>query len=88
MNGTDTTTFLKQEPNSSIWGVSVRAWIAVILVATVSVNQLTVVVGIVVHAILSKDLSQVRSFSVIGEPLYSMSIAALGFYFGQKALIK
>lgn len=85
---TDTATFMKQEPDSSIKGVSVRAWIAILLVSTVCANQLMVVLGIIIHAIMVKDLSQVRSFSVIGEPLYSMGIAALGFYFGQKTTMK
>ena len=48
----------------SVWSVSVRGWLALMLVATVC-------------ALSGGDV-------VIREPLYSMAIMVLGFYFGQK----
>lgn len=67
-----------------MFGISVRAWLAIILVATVCFTHLLVVVGTLWDAIVQKDLDRVGSLTTIGEPLYSMSVAALGFYFGQK----
>ena len=78
MNGDD------QEPQgngtegSSFAGVSVRAWLALIVVSTVCIQQLSVAINNII-----------RGESVmIEEPLYSLSVAALAFYFGRKSDIK
>ena len=68
---------------SRIFNITVRGWLAIILVATVCLSHLTVVISSVVIAISTGNLSTLTNFSV-GEPLYSMSVAALGFYFGQQ----
>ena len=60
--------------DSRIFGVSVRAHLAIMLIGTVCVSH----VFDCVIAYLNK--TQI----VIGEPLYSLVVAALGFYFGQK----
>lgn len=70
--------------DSTVFGISVRAWIAIILVLTICASYLIVVSGVVFDAVRTKDWSKVGTFANVGEPLYSMSVAALGFYFGQK----
>jgi len=70
------------QADSSIGGVSVRAWLAVFLVFTVCFNHLSVTVGVLIDAISKGDWAKVGTFSTVGEPLYSMAVAALGFYFG------
>ena len=72
------------QADSAVGGVSVRAWLAVFLVFTVCFNHLSVTVGVLIDSVLNKDFSKVGTFSTVGEPLYSMAVAALGFYFGQK----
>lgn len=54
--------------DSRLWGVSMRAWMALLIVVTVCAMSMA---GIPVV-----------------EPLYSMSLLALGFYFGQKTQTK
>lgn len=71
--------------DSSIFGVSVRAWLAATLVATVCGTQLAAVIAVLFDAVNTKDWSKVGTFLNVGEPLYSMSVAALAFYFGQKS---
>ena len=70
--------------DSSVLGVSVRAWLAVALVITVCLSHLAVSCAVLVDAVIRGDWGKVGTYSTVGEPLYSMSIAALGFYFGQK----
>lgn len=81
---TKTTNGITVAHDSAVFGVSVRAWIAIILVLTICVSYLAVVIGVVFDAVKTKDWSRVGTFANVGEPLYSMSVAALGFYFGQK----
>jgi len=71
-------------PDSTIGGVSIRAWLATILVLTVCANHLFITVATLIEAVIHRDFAKVGTFTTVGEPLYSMSIAALGFYFGQK----
>lgn len=81
------TTLIQKDSNgkdSTFFGVSVRAWLALMLVSSIVTTHIAVTVGVVVDAILTKDWSRVGTFANVGEPLYSMSIAALAFYFGQK----
>ncbi len=61
---------------SAILKVSVRAWLAIMLIAAVVVTQIAVIaVGIITK---NPDLMK------IGEPLYTMSGMALAYYFGQQ----
>jgi len=62
-------TDLPEEPisptgESKLFGVSIRGWIAVVLIQTVCVMSVLKI--------------------AIVEPLYSMALLAIGFYFGQK----
>lgn len=72
----DTEAITKQQnPDSVIGGVSIRAWLAVMLVGTVCLMALfTQVAG----AVMAGDL-----VFEIKEPLYSLSIGAVAYYFGQ-----
>lgn len=64
--------------DSSICGVSVRAWIAVMLTATVcAMNIISLYPAIFGPAAQAFKLT-------IEEPLYSGWLLSLGFYFGQK----
>lgn len=65
MNG-ETEIIKKEESTNGVshfFGVSIRGWLALILIVTVCAM-----------AILAREVK---------EPLYSLSIGALGFYFGQ-----
>lgn len=70
--------------DSTFLGISVRAWIALALVLTVCTSHLSVAAAVLIDAVKTGDWSKVGTYTNIGEPLYSMSVAALGFYFGQK----
>ena len=64
----------EKKDQSAIFGVSVRAWLSLIIVGTVCAQQLSVAISNVM-----------RGDSVmIEEPLYGMVMMTLGFYFGQK----
>ena len=71
--------------DSSLFGVSVRAWLAASLVGTVCFTQGAAVIAVLWDAMQTKDWSKVGTFLNVGEPLYSMAVAALAFYFGQKS---
>ena len=62
------------EPGSMLWGVSMRAWLSVMIIGTVCAQC------------LSETLIALRNGTscMVEEPLYSMAVMALGFYFGQK----
>jgi hypothetical protein len=87
-NELDTATIVKEgketATQSSIMGVSVRAWLAVILVITVCYNHAAVATATIWSAVMTNNFQLVGSLTTIGEPLYSMSVAALGFYFGNQ----
>lgn len=71
--------------DSIVLGVSVRAWVVIILVFTMSINHLMVGVGVMIDAIwYTKDWSRVGTYTQISEPLYGAILLSLGFYFGQK----
>lgn len=72
------------QEDSSIFKVSIRAWIAVMLVSTVCFNYLIVVVAVLVESLITHDFTKVGTYTTITEPLYSLSTLATGFYFGQK----
>lgn len=83
----DVTTFTSKsgpqipKTDSQVFGVSVRAWLAIWLVGTVCFSQVIEVVGRVYFSIVSISVDPITQI-VVNEPLYSMSIAALSFYFG------
>lgn len=64
-NGNDT---------STLFGVSIRGWIAVVIVVTVCV----------ISAASAWASIRAGAEVIVGEPLYSMAAMSLGFYFGQK----
>ena len=81
----ETETFSKIDDSSSnISGVSVRAWVTLGLVVGVVANQMLVTVATLVFAIMKQDFNLVGSLTTIGEPFYTLSSIAVGFYFGQK----
>ena len=86
MSDSDTTVITKDKEDkfSNIFGVSVRAWIALVFVTGVVGNQLIVTVASVAHAMKTSDLSLLGTMSTIGEPFATLSGIAIGFYFGQK----
>jgi hypothetical protein len=59
---------------SVLGGISVRAWLALIIVLTVCIMSLVSAIAVVRRG---EEIT-------ISEPLYSMAVLALGFYFGQK----
>ena len=79
----DTTILTKPNGDSKFFGVSVRAWVVMILVCCIAGTHFAVTVGVVIDAILSKNWDRVGTFANVGEPLYSLSIAAVAFYFGK-----
>lgn len=74
----------QKDSNSNILGVSVRAWVTLALVLGVVLNQGAVTVATMWHALVTKDFSLVGTLTTIGEPFYTLSSIAVGFYFGQK----
>lgn len=70
--------------DSRFFGTSIRGWLVTILVITVCFSHVLVVIGALYDALISKNYDRIGALTTIGEPLYSMSVAALGFYFGQK----
>lgn len=56
--------------------VSVRAWLALVLISTVCLHS----VAAIALAIILKDPGQLK----VTEPLYTMSGMALAYYFGQQ----
>lgn len=70
--------------DSKVFGVSIRAWLALMAIGAVVMTHVTVSIGVVVDAIIHSDWSKVGTFANIGEPLYSISLTSLAFYFGHK----
>ena len=75
----------KSNGESKWLNITIRGWIATILIGTVCLSHLSIILPSIIIALNTKDLTLLNNIGVIGEPLYSMSIAALGFYFGQKS---
>ena len=77
MNETDTTQFLKLDDSkgNTIIGVGVRAWITLLLVFSVCVFQ-----GLILWSVRNDPDADFR----VAEPLYSLVLIAVGYYFGQK----
>lgn len=76
--------FTAPNSQSTAFGISVRGWLAVILVVTVCLTHLVVSIATAYDALKSGQFDKLGSLTVVGEPLYSMSVAALGFYFGNQ----
>lgn len=74
----------KEDTNSSIAGVSVRAWVTLFLVVGIVLNHFAVTVFTLWNAVVTKDFALVGTLTTIGEPYYTLSSIAVGFYFGQK----
>lgn len=89
---TEETTIIQKETatsgptaqDSSLFGISLRGLLAAILVMTVCTSHILVVITAMYDGIVKNEWGQLGTLTTVGEPLYSMSIAALGFYFGQK----
>jgi hypothetical protein len=73
---------------STILGVSVRAWMALMLVSSICFNHLFVTLATVYDAVITKDFSKVGTLTTIGEPLYSVATMVIGFFFGNKVASK
>jgi len=71
-------TVISSQEGSNLFGVSMRAWLASIIVGTVCVQSLGVAASNLLH----------NESVMVEEPLYSMAMMALGFYFGQKTTNK
>ena len=83
----DTTLITKPETNgkdSTFFGVSVRAWLAIMLAGAIAFTQMFVTAGVVIDAIISKDWTRVGTFANIGEPLGTLATMAVGFYLGAR----
>lgn len=75
---------LPSQENSSILGVSVRAWIVLLAVLGVVATHLLVTAGVLYHALRTGDFAQVGSLTTISEPYYSVVAVGIGFYLGSK----
>ena len=70
----------------SAWGgISIRAWLAIALVLTVCVSHTAIVTATVIDAARTGNFDKVGTLTTIGEPLYSLAIAAVSYYFGNAA---
>jgi len=72
-------------PDSSFLGISIRAWVVMMLVGTICLSHLSVTSAVLIDAIFfSKDWSRVGTYANISEPLYGAVMIGIGFFFGQK----
>ena len=69
---------------SHILSVSIRAWLALLLVAGVVATHIIVCIAVALYALRTKDFALVGTLTTIGEPFYSLAIAAVAYYFGSK----
>lgn len=72
-----------EDKGSTLFGVSIRAILALLIVGTICAIS-TLYAYAVVRLVLEGKLQPADL--KIGEPLYSLGAVALGFYFGQKRL--
>lgn len=74
---TDTSILAKDDSykGNSIFGVGIRAWITLIFCLTVCIMQ-----GFILWEVAKDPNEELR----ITEPLYSLVLIAVGYYFGQK----
>lgn len=73
----------KEPVESRVWGISLRGLLALFLVTTVCLSTVFHVIAVLIISIIQGSMDAWATYT-IGEPLYSMSVAALGFYFGQQ----
>ena len=73
-----------QTKDSSFYGISVRAWLAILLVFTVCFGHVAIVTAVLVEAVANRDFAKVGTYTTISEPLYTLVIGAVAYYFGQK----
>lgn len=78
------TTTQTSNADSSFYGISVRAWLAILLVLTVCFCHAAVVIAVLVEAVKNRDFAKVGTYTTISEPLYTLVIGAVAYYFGQK----
>lgn len=73
-------------PDSQLFGVSLRAWILVMALATVCTIELTRFCVLSYGAIHSTDpsLTQELAANAIKEPLYSIVLLCVGAYYGKR----
>lgn len=84
---TDETTIISKpvSPDSTIGKVSVRAWLALIAVMGVVYTHVAVTTAVIIHACITKDFNMVGTLTTITEPLYSLAVGAVAYYFGQNS---
>lgn len=78
------TQLFSKPDGSSVFGVSVRGWIAFGVVFAVCANQFIATATACYIVIVKQDLSMLGSQTTIVEPLYSLCTMAVGFYFGKQ----
>lgn len=66
----------KPANGSTMFGVSVRAWLALLITGTVCINWSANTIMV--------SLGYTSSNIVIPEPLYSVFVGVIGIYFGQQ----
>lgn len=72
-------------PDSTVFGISVRAWIVIMFSLTICATHMAVVIAVLIDALwFAKDWGKVGTYTNISEPLYGISMIAIGFFFGQK----
>lgn len=86
----DDTQFLTKpgEPpkESSVFGISVRGWIAWTAVITICSNQLSTTFTACYLAFTKGDVSFLGSQSAVTEPLYGVVYMAVGYYFAKQTM--
>lgn len=83
---TDTTIVRRdaEDKSSALFGVSVRAWLALTFVLGVVGNQIIVTLMACAMAYAKQDVALLGTYTTIGEPFATLSGIAVGFYFWQK----
>jgi hypothetical protein len=70
-------------PESSVLGVSIRAWLAILLVSTICLNQFLLVLSASIEAFATHNFANVSELYTIKEPLYTLVIGTVSYYFGK-----
>jgi len=84
----NTEIIVSKEDNSNIFGVSLRGWICLMLCGTVALGFIIRVLGCLWYSISYQDFDILPLNTKVDEPLYTMAVAALSFYLGQKHVKK
>ena len=84
--GVESSVSHKHTEESQFGGITVRGWLATVFVFTICFTHICVAIATLYNAIINKDFSMVGSLTTIGEPLYSLSIAAVSYYFGAQKM--